>query len=237
MMRLHPIQTALIFCVSALAQRSVRMNNVQVPLDESEFQSCSHVEEIARGFDPKIADRVYSLELFSKSKGDFAWPFATDTPFTQVTNWIGAHQREAYPFAMFYAVYGRYRFRCRDAQGNLSETAGPGGDPLEFTIRGGTAQVLHFKFNVDMAQIYAVTSIPLENIEAADLLARVTQLLHARYVFLYVRGDPWFYGYARESTPFIFSDGSKAISEEAYRRSQTLTCMTSEGCRIGLSWP
>ena len=228
----------LAICAVAAAQRGSRINNTQIPLDDSLFNNCSHVEEFARGFDPKIPDRVYTLELFSKSKGDFASSFLSDSPLTQVTRWINAAAPKAFPFAMFYAVDGRYRFRCRDAQDHLMETAGTGGDPLQFAVPGGTAEILHFDLhNVYMAHVYAVTEVSLENIDGPDLHAEVTQRLHARYVFLYVRRDPWFFRYSLDSTPYIFADASKVISEQDYRTSKTLSCMTGNGCRLGPSWP
>ncbi len=236
--RLGPLAAMFACCVTITAQQDSRTSNIQIPLDDSQFANCSTVEELARGYQPPTRDGVYTLSLLSKSKGNVAGPFMSDMPLTQVTGWIARQQPKAYPFAMFYEVYGRYRFRCRDAQDHLIEASGPGGDPLQFAVRGGTAEICHFDFhNVAMAHAYAVTDVPLESIEALDLFAQVTQRLHARYLFLYVRRDPWFFRYSLDSTPYIFADASKVISEGAYLQSQTLSCMTGNPCRLGPSWP
>jgi hypothetical protein len=162
----------------------------------------------------------------------------SDSPLTRVTQWVNRAQPSAYPFAMFYAVDGNYHLRCRDAQHHLTDAPGPGGDPLRFDVRGGRAQILHFDmYDVYMAHVYMMSDVPLEKIDAPDLLARVTQRLRARYVFLYVRQDPWFYAYSHDATLYIFADTSKMISQEAYLASQTLNCSTGSGCRQGASWP
>jgi hypothetical protein len=138
---------------------------------------------------------------------------------------------------MHYSVDGRYHFYCRDSAGAVSETSSVQGDPLELRFGGATASILHFDFyNNKMARVYVVTKAPLGSIPGQQLLDRVTTLLDARFVFLYVRNDPWFYGYSSDSSPYMFTDLSGAIDEEQYLKTQTISCMTGKGCGLGPSW-
>jgi hypothetical protein len=50
-----------IMLACSLAAVAQRINHVRIPLDESQFESCSYVEKFARGFDPSIPDHVYTL--------------------------------------------------------------------------------------------------------------------------------------------------------------------------------
>src|ERR1700677_2739842 len=110
MIRLTPLAAMFACCVAITAQQDSGTSNIQIALDDSQFANCSTVEEFARGYQPATRDGVYTLSLFSKSKGNVAAPFMSDMPLTQVTRWIAGQQTKAFPFAMFYEVYGRYRF-------------------------------------------------------------------------------------------------------------------------------
>jgi len=231
MIRVLPI--ALLLCWAATAQRGGRINHVRIPLDETAFGSCASVEEFARAFDPGLRDHIYTLELYTRDKGSPAAPFASERHLNSVTQLVARQRPLTFPIAMFYSIDGRYHFRCRDASNRETDKAGSAGDPLQLPTRTGRAEILHFDlWNNYMAHVYVVTGTSLNDIGGEALLAQVTQLLKAHYVFLYVRQDPWFLEYSLDPAPFIFADASKAISDEVYRATQTLICETGHACHL-----
>jgi hypothetical protein len=212
-------------------QRTNRINYLRLPLDSRIFESCAEVEKVAREADPPTKDRVYTIELFARKKGAFSLAFPSEHSVSDVTQWIAANKNKTFPTAMFYAVDGRYKFRCRDSQNRLSQTTGAEGDPLQLSVTGGKAEIWHFDlYNVYMAHLYVVTDVPLDKIDGKDVLAQASRKLGARFAFLYIRRDPWFYEHSLDATPYIFSDWSKVLDGEQYRATQTLDCMTGHGC-------
>src|SRR5258708_7822886 len=219
------LRFSLCLLASAAALSAQRINHFRIPLDNSVFDNCAEVEKVARDLPAK--DPVYTVELFSRQKGSFSFPFPSEHSLANVTQWIAEIKNRAFPAAMFYAVDGRFRFRCRDSQNRLSQTTGAEGDPLQLLLPGSRTEIWHFDLsNVYMAHVYVVTDLALDRIDGKDLLAQVTQRLGARFVFLYIRRDPWFYDHSLDSTPYIFADWSKALDAEQYRATPTLDCMT-----------
>lgn len=231
------ILAAVCLALTATGQQTNRVGHSRLPVEDGLFENCAAIEGIARSFDPGGADRAFSVELYPRTKGSNIFPFISDSGIRPALNWITATKPHTSPSAMFYSVDGRYHFYCRDAVGTVREASGVQGNPLELKLDGATASILHFDFyNKKMAHVYVVTKAPLGSVPGQDLLDRVTRMLDARFVFLYVRNDPWFYGYASDSSPYTFTDLSAAIDDEQYLKTQTISCMTGQGCRLGPSW-
>jgi hypothetical protein len=87
----------------------------------------------------------------------------------------------------------------------------------------------------NMAHVFVVTSIPLEEIKSEELIAKVKEHLGARFMFLYVRNDPWFLGYSQNTVPYIFTDSFIRLSAEDYRKTKTMVCYSDTGCRVRTS--
>jgi len=86
-----------------------------------------------------------------------------------------------------------------------------------------------------MAHVFVTTEVALDKINGDEVLAEVTRRLEARYVFLAIRSDPWFYGYSGDTAPYAYADLSNALTEEEYAASRTITCTTGSKCRLGPS--
>ena len=235
MIRLLVFQSGLLWCATAVGQTG--RIHFRVPLEREVFSSCSDVEEKSLNFKPVIVDKVYSVELLPKDAVTFITPFLSDVSITQIPRWIASNKDRLFPFAMLYVIDDKYEFRCRNNKNQLIERSGPGGSPMTLKIRDWEARILHFDINErGVADVYVVTNAPLESVSEMEVLNQVTQRLRARSVGLYIRNDPWFFGYAMDSAPFIFTDLSHVIDVESYRATKTIDCMTLTGCNIGPSW-
>ena len=111
-----------------------------------------------------------------------------------------------------------------------------GEGPLDLDLPSGKAEIWHFFITpINVAHVFVITKAPLKTVDGDALMARVTKLLSARNVFLYVRNDPWFFGEVFDPLPFYFADEFKPVTLEQYLASPTLTCYTGSGCGLGLS--
>ena len=230
---LKPILVVAFLCLSVFAQRNSIYNNTPLPVDENLFRSCIDVERVAQQVRPNIPDRVYTVELYSERRGTPVFPFPSDSLPTDATRWMGNRELTPSPFAMFYSVNGGYKFRCRDLQNRFVESTGSGSDPLRLDIVTGATVIWHFNITArHMAHAFVVTDASLERLNGKQLLDEVAQRIGARFLFLYVRNDPWFYGYSSDSTPYLFADSLKPITEEEYRATRTMECSTDQGCRV-----
>ena len=236
MTRLFVVPLLFFSYTAAPAQPTSRIDHVRLSVDEATFGSCSQVESLAERAVPSTGDAVYTVEVSSREKSSFAVPFLSDRSTGQVAQWIAEQAPKAYPFAMLYKINGRYAFRCRDSRDRLSETHDASGNPLDLSLVGGHGVIWHFDlYNSHMAHVYVVTNMSLGQINGDQVLDQVTKLLQARYVFLYIRRDPWFLGYSLDAAPYVFSDSSKLLDDAAYRASLTLACVTNQGCQVGSS--
>jgi hypothetical protein len=226
-----------IFCFDASAQQTSRIDYKSLPVEDSLFNNCGEVEILARQLSPGTSDRTYTIELFPRSHGTSVFPFPSEHSVSAVTGWIASHDQSGHPFAMFYSVNGAYAFRCRDIQNRFVESASPESDPFQITLTAGRAVIWHFDlYNRNMAHVFVVTDVALGRINGEAVLREITRRLGARFVFLYIRNDPWFFGYSSDSTPYIFADSAKALTEKAYKATETMSCMTGQTCRVGPSW-
>jgi hypothetical protein len=226
------------FCLGAVGQQTTRVNHSRLPVDDALFENCSSIETIAQQHDVGGPEQAYSIELYPKYAGSPVFPFLSEQTIGMVTRWLGAERRARTPLAIMYSVAGRSLLKCRDTSGALHEISSSSGSPLDLEIAGMSAKILHFDFyNKKMAHVYVVATAALDAIDGADVLDRVTRLLGARFVFLYIRNDPWFYGYSPDSSPYMFTDLSNMLTEEQYLKTQTMSCMTTYGCHLGPSWP
>jgi hypothetical protein len=180
---------------------------------------------------------VFSIELYPKSMGSSVFPFPSEHSIGAVIGWLRAEMPVETPFAMFYSVNGRYVLNCRDTSGAVHEISSRLGNPLDLDIANMNAHILHFDFhNQKMAHVYIVAKAPLRAISGEEVLERVTRLLGARFVFVYIRNDPSFYGYSMDSSPYLFADRSKMLTADEYLRTDTMSCITKSGCHVGPSW-
>jgi hypothetical protein len=233
-MRLSFYVTFAAICVDAVAQQGSRPTHVRIAVEQERFANCGKVEKFSPLTKPEGADRVYTVELYPTLEGGPATAFMSEHSAASIAGWIRTELGHRKPVAMFYFIDGAYAFRCRDSM-NRSYESSSGGNPLQLT---SDTYILHFDvYDKQMVYVYVVTKEPLEAVDGDQMLARVSKLLGARFVFLYIRNDPWFYGYVHDSSPFMFVDLSRAISEPEYLKTKTTSCMTGQGCRWGASWP
>jgi hypothetical protein len=232
-MKLSFYVTFAAICVDARAQQGGSAH-VRIAVEQELFANCAKVEKYSPLTKPEGNDRVYSIELYPKLGGGSATTFMSEHSAESVAAWMKTELGHSKPIAMFYFIDGAYAFRCRDSMDRFHESSS-GGNPLQLT---SDTYILHFDvYDNQMVYVYVVTKEPLEAVDGDQMLARVSKLLGARFVFLYIRNDPWFYGYVHDSSPFMFSDLSRAISAPDYLKTKTTSCVTGQGCRLRASWP
>lgn len=235
-MNLKPLLlTIIVFIASADAQSVIGTSGYLEPLNEGSFQNCGSVLARAKELADGIQKPVFMMELFPKSRALF-FPFASEGYGVQAQRWLAAHKETPTPFALLYFVDNQYTLRCRDSDGRSVKLLGPGGDPLALGLGADQTEIWHFFFTpVGAAHVFVVTAADLKTIDGDALLALVTRRLGARFVYMYVRNDPWFLGVSPDPLPYVFADTSKAPSREQYIATETLTCYTNSPCKLGPS--
>jgi hypothetical protein len=218
----------------AFAQRSDISGRIVRAVDDKVFKSCDQVEQIAQGLQRETRDRVFIAELFPKSRGSLFTTFVSDTGRTQaLVWWMSRGRSQSSPFALFYSVNGAYTLRCRDDEGRFSELTGPEGNPLQLKLASGNAKILHFYFTpINVVHVFVIAEVPLETIDGKRLMADIQARLGARFIFLCVRNDPWFFSYSSDNLPFVFIDSPDNIAEKQYRAGRTLACSTIQRCSV-----
>jgi hypothetical protein len=244
------MKVAILLCLSlplgALAQPLRGTAGFLRPVDDSLFHSCGKVESRALELASSISDQVYFMELYPMGGKSLFHAFFADGGIEAKFKWLTEYDVNGPPYALFYFVNGAYALRCRDDLGHFFELAGPkgpsksarpGGDPFELAKTPGQTVIWHFFLTpINVAHVFVVSQTPLQALDGEELIAQVQERLAARYVFLYVRNDPWFFGYASDSIPFIFADSSKEPTEEQYRATETMVCITGNGgCTVRTS--
>jgi hypothetical protein len=233
MMRLSLL--VILTCCSLSAQLGT--DNHRRGLEDATFANCKEVLDRARSLATDIHEPAYFMELFPQSQPQRD-TFLSETTAAQAAWWIAHNDPKTYRHGLFYFVKGSYTLRCRDTSGRYVKLSGPsdGEGPLDLDLPSGKAEIWHFFISpINMAHVFVITEAPLKTVDGDALMARVTKLLSARTVFLYVRNDPWFFGEVFDPLPFYFADGIKTATLQEYRASPTLTCYTGSGCGLGLS--
>jgi hypothetical protein len=200
------------------------------PIDDKIFNTCTEVESEALKLASEIPEQTFTIEIHPKSGTKLIGSFISersDTYDMAAVDALADHSRE--PIAHYYAVRGGHHLRCRDANGSVSESS-----TLPWMQSTAQFQVWHFtRSDTDMDHAYVITKEPLDSIDGPKLLRDVSQLLGARFLFLYARNDPWFYGFVSSAMPYVFADLSKRITSlEAFKATKTLICYTDSGCKV-----
>jgi hypothetical protein len=206
------------------------------PVEADLFHDCGGLATAATKLARAVPDRAFVMELFPKNEHSLFYPFASETVITPLAiQWIDKYQPTNFPYALLYWVDGKHTLRCRDDQHRFTESSGPDGDVLQLRLSAGNAVIWHFFVTpVDVAHVFVVTQIPLNKIDGQELMREVKRQLGARYVFIYTRNDPWFFGYSPDTLPYIFTESFKRISELEYLGTNTAVCDSDTGCRV---WP
>jgi hypothetical protein len=231
MMRLNLLLLLIVRCLSAQSA----FEDFRWGLDDAAFADCHEVLNRAKSFGADIQKPVYFMELFPRSQPG-RLGFLSETTASQSESWIANSDPKTQLRGLFYFVNGSYTLRCRDSRGRYVKLSGPsdGEGPLELDLPSGKAEIWHYFFTkISVAHVFLITKSPLKTVDGDALMARVTKLLSARMVFLYVRNDPWFLGDVFDPLPFFFTDGFKTITLQQYLVSPTLTCYTDSGCGLG----
>lgn len=211
------------------------------PIDDGLFESCNQVKNRALELAGSLSKPVYFLQLYPKEGRSLFYPFPSDVSTEVKFRWLSEYDPRGHPYALLYFAHGAYSFRCRDNQDHYSESSatpklsssGREYDPLLVQLTTGTATIWHFwATDTNMDTVYVVTETPLEKLNGEEVLAKVKGRLGARYMFLYVRNDPWFFGYAEDSIPFVFADSFRRITESEYRATHTMVCYSDSGCKV-----
>src|SRR5579883_3224914 len=204
------------------------------PLEPTVFHDCAQVEQRAREVAASIGDRSFLIQLFPSNHRSLSFPFPTDQALApRALEWLADYRPEDSPYALLYSLDGKYAFRCRDDQNRRSGLSGDNTNLLQLQAVGGSAVIWHFFMTPQyMAHAFVVAQMPLEQINGIELMNAVKNRLGARYLFLYVRNDPWFLRYSYDTLPYVFSDSYGTITAEKYRRSKTLVCFSDTGCRL-----
>lgn len=174
------------------------------------FHSCPDVEANAKTFAKEITDHIYVMESFPSDQYGSLRPFVSDVGLLpQAQRFIYSYQASVHPAALLFSVDGKYAFHCGDDQGHIVRSHGPDGDPLDLKVAGGKAEIRYFAITPQgMAHVFIIADRPLDEINGQDLMAQVKQRLSTHFIFMYVRNDPWFLGYALDSGPYIFGVNS-----------------------------
>jgi hypothetical protein len=209
-------------------------------LEDSVFQTCGEVYKRSMAFSRDVHETVYLLEVYPYSHPGRFLPFPSGATAMSAASWLSRFvPATSGPYALLYSVNGRNTLRCRNSEGNyteLSDSSG-GNGALDLDLHPGKAEIWHFFFTpVNAAHVFVITDLPLDRIDGTALMRRVKELLKARYVYLYVRNDPWFLGMEFDPLGYLFTDSFKQITASEYKTSQTLACDTSSGCKLGTSW-
>jgi len=224
-------------CVSAFAQlRTDSSRFIVQTLDDALFHDCGQVEKVARNAQIGVSGRAYQIQFAPRNGKVLVSPFLSEGTGWGAFKWVSTFRGKKLAQATLYFLDGASTFLCRDDQNHFVESAWPNEDAFKLTVLGGTAKIWHFHFSpVNAAHVYVVTSAPLESLRGGDLLSEVARRTGARFVYLYVRNDPWFFDYSPDSRPYIFADGFKSITEDEYRATRTLVCDSNEGCMLSQS--
>ena len=226
--------------LAALAQGFTPKSGFVRPIDGGLFNNCDHVKDRALQLASSISRPVYLMQLYPNDGKSLYELFASDGSTEEKFQWLSRYDPRHHPYALLYFADGGYSFRCRDNQDDYSElfakpplAAGSEYDPFLVQLAAGTATIWHFwATDTNMDTVYVVTQTPLEELNGEEVFAKVKERLSARAMFLYVRNDPWFFGYAADSAPFIFADSYRRITESEYRSTHTMVCYTDSGCRV-----
>jgi len=216
----------------------------QHALDDTVFQNCDEVFSRAISLASDIRVPAYIMELFPKSRGTVLYPFPSEVTAASAAEWIGGHNPDNIPYALFYYLNGAYTLRCRDNDRRYSKLSGPFGaaSPLDLTFSFGKAEIWYFYVTLNYRNAFAflVTEASLTSLNASDeatLIARMKDLLSARFVqSIYLRNDPWFLGTAPNSLIYLFTDPFKKITLQEYLATKTLDCNENDnhGCKLQL---
>jgi hypothetical protein len=202
-------------------------------LDDDLFHDCARIKEIALQSTESIHDSVYNLVLVPQSSASAFFSFPSDSSTAMPIKWLATYRSDRLPIASFYSVGPEYSFHCRDSHNRLVNSSGPEGDPLQLNLTDGGTYILHFSlFGKRSARVMIVTNSALDTLNGEMLLTEVTRRLDARFVYLYVRNDPWFLGYSSDTLPYVFTDGVRRLTEAEYRATRTMVCETDRGCKL-----
>lgn len=223
------------FCLTAPAQ-TLDARGTAHPVEDGLFRNCNDVMSFAMTLTSGIKEPVFFIQLFPSGHASLFSPFVSDGTSWAAAEWVAKYQPLGFPYALLYRVDGTFVMRCRDYENHLWELTSSERNPLIFNLPVGQVRLLHFYKTIgNVAHVFAVTDIALSKVAGDDLLAAVTQELGARIVFLYVRNDPWFFGYAPDSLPYIFADMNKKLTEKQYEVTRSMVCVSGQGCRVRLS--
>jgi|SRR5580658_789045 hypothetical protein len=227
--------------LGALAQGFTGIGGFVRPIDRGLFDNCDQVKDRASQLASSISRPVYFMQLYPSDAKPLYSLFASDGSTEEKFRWVSLHDPQHHPYALFYFAHGAYSFRCRDNQDHYAEAsatpplASARGeyDPLLIQLSTGPATIWHFwATDTNMDTVYVVTGTPLEKLNGGEVFTKVKERLGARAMFLYVRNDPWFFGYVADSVPLIFTDSYRRITESEYRSTHTMVCYTDSGCKV-----
>lgn len=219
--------------ISGFAQTPYGVSGLVQRVDGAQFHNCAQVEAIALQARERIRDYAYNLELLPQSPTSAFFAFPSESGAAVRMKWLAGYHPERSPIASFYSVGGAYTFRCRDDQNRLMESSGPEGDPLRLKLGTGEAVISHFSMSgKQIAYVMVIIDVALDSLDGEELLAEVTRRLNARVVFLFVRNDPWFFDYAPDSLPFLFTDKVKRLTEAEYAATETIVCYSDQRCKV-----
>ena len=202
------------------------------PLGKTFFGRCDDVVAAGKAMSRDIPDHSFVLQLYPIENPSLFEPFPSDTILSRLAfRWMGSHSTNV-PYALLYSVDSAYAFRCRDNQGRFTEDTGL----FQLALSNGQATIWHFWVTTqNLVHAYVVTDIPLEQVNGTELMAKVKERLHAGYLILYARNDPWFLGYSPDPLPYVFADSYRKITPEGYQDTKTLVCESPAGCRVSRS--
>jgi hypothetical protein len=226
--------TRLIFLFTLLCSHTLAQ---ALPLDDYVFQNCEDVLSRAVEYSGNVHESAYLLELYPKNQGRVGPPFPSEMTATYATRWLASHDPKTLPYALFYFVKDSYTLRCRDDRGRFAQLSGPFGShsTLDMKSVAGRAEIWHFYFTpTNVAHVFVIAETPVDALDGQALMAQVKELLNARYLFLYVRNDPWFLDVAPNPLPYLFTDSFKRITEREYQETRMLTCYSNSGCKVAL---
>jgi len=80
--------------------------------------------------------------------------------------------------------------------------------------------------------VFVVTDTALDKIDGNELMTKVKDVLGFKAVLLFVRNDPWFYGYSYDIGTYMFTNSHNRVTPEEYLKTKTMRCDGAYGCRI-----
>ena len=225
-----------IFLLTTFALMGQRTKFIQ-SVARDDFHNCKDVENDALKFGKDVQDPTYFMVLYPGDKPSYYYfhspAFFSEIPWSPAAfAWIGGVAPETLADAIFYSVPGGYTFRCRDDQGRFTQSSSAGGDVLALAFSWGKAVIWHFTLGIGVPSVFVTTDVALDKINGDELMVKVKQVLGAKAVLLYVRNDPWFFGYAYDIGAFMFTNGRERLTVEEYLKTKTMLCDGAWGCRI-----